>query len=171
MSDIIKQQIRQLEIDYYIHLAQIIEGYLVYDNADLEKWIESELPYWQTRIETTINELRQYQKHLEKRTTSGTRQLFNFDVKLGVRDFLEITYNSTESKINKIDVAVEAKASIGETIDKEEAREFLQKLIDLKDKLYKLQRYLNNFDENFEKDKHLLEKYLVFTADTGMEGI
>ena len=160
MSDtkrkVIGLRIRQLGTDYYICLAHIIEGYLLYEGIEFEKWKEIDFPPWEDKIYKTVKDLKVFQKFF-----NDVKDIFEFDEKGGVRDFLEINQDIEKCKIEKMEIKVAAMASIVEVFDRPQAMSMAKKLIIHREKVYKYQMYLNKFDENYEKDRPLIEPYLL----------
>ena len=148
---IIREQITQLEIDYYIFIAEIIEDHLLNDGR--------ELTYWESKLEETVEELQRYRAYLEKAATEDaieTLLCLEFDVKSGVRDFLASGLELLANRVNRLERRIEARESIGTIMSKDDSH----RLLKYRYKLSKLRSYFNSFEENFEVDMQLFKKYL-----------
>ena len=149
--EIVKNQISHLEMDYYIYMAEIIEDSLLNDGREISSW--------QSLLEKTVTELRQYKAYLKKESTEETEDVLyclELDTKGGVYEFLTFGMEILESRINRLERQMEAKESIGIVTDKED----ITRLVKYRFKLHKLRAYLSGFEENFEADLHLLQKYM-----------
>ena len=157
-TDIIRERLSHLESDYYIYLAEIIEGNLMRGEEGGSKWEQDELPYWTDKLNATIAEIKSYQTHLEKQDEmEDILSWLGFDEKNGVREYIVSGMELLKSRIKQLECKVEAKEAIGLPTDSTESK----KLLDYCRKLSKTRNYLNNFDEHFDNDIKVLSQFVL----------
>ena len=155
----IKEQIRQLETDYYIFLAEIIEGNLHHGEDDFSAWLSDELPLWVGKLKATLAELKKYNAFIKKEKPEDVEDIIawlGFDEKNGVREFIASGMELLQNRIRRLECNIEAKEAIGVSANGED----IKNLLEHGRKLNRVRSYLNNFDENFKNDRQLLEKYI-----------
>ncbi|MCL2400507.1 MAG: hypothetical protein FWC91_12285 [Defluviitaleaceae bacterium] len=160
-TELVKIQVRILETNYCIFLAEIIEGNLKFGNSpDFEKWKKDDLPIWEEKLDECVDDIKEYWEYIQEDT--GFLQDYIFDLKGGVKGCIESNLRLLERRENEIDKEIELKQRLGVALDSETARSMLEKLVDCKDMSCRLKWYLSDFDQNFEKDiAELLEKYNI----------
>ena len=150
--EIVKEQISHLEMDYYIYMAEIIEDSLLNEGREQSAW--------QSLLEETVKNLRAYKAYLGREASEEAVDILNcleFDEKGGVHNFLTFGMEFMQSRIQRLERQIEAKEHIGIVMNNED----IARLVKYRYKLNKLRAYLSGFEENFEADLHLIQKYML----------